>query len=289
MTAPGSTVGGALRSAEERLRTAGVDAPRLQATALLGHVLGVGRASLLARLGDCLPAEARERFVDLVRLRAEQRQPLQYLLGHASFMDFEVRVGAGVFIPRPETEQLVERALEMWSSEQPLAVDLCTGSGAIAIALARARPEARIIAVDVSPTALAAAAASARDLQVGSRIRFLRADLLAALSRGGWRRRLGLIVCNPPYATRDSVTQPEVRDHEPELAWTPGPLGTEIYARVIPAAAELLPAGRPLVFEIGYGQQESVPRLLIADGRWEAVSVDPDFQGIPRVLGARRR
>lgn len=289
MTTPDVTVADALRRAERRFRESGVDAPRIQAVALLGHVLGTGRASVLSRLREPLQEAQAERFVELVRQRAEERRPLQYLLGRASFLDFDLRVGPGVFIPRPETEQLVERALELWSPEHDLAVDLCTGSGAIAIALARARPDARVLALDLSPTALGAAAANARDRGVDRRVHPVRADLLGALRAGGWRHRLGILACNPPYAPRDAVTQPEVRDHEPELAWSPGPEGTEVYARVIPAAAELLPSGRPLVLELGHGQERSVPALLEVDGRWREVRVDPDFQGIPRVLSARRR
>lgn len=289
MTAPAPTADGALRAAEDRLRAAGVDAPRVQATALLAHALGVSRAGVLSRLAEPLEPEAERRFAELVRLRAEERRPLQYLLGRAAFLDFELRVGPGVFIPRPETEQVVERALQVWEPDLPLALDLCTGSGAIALALARARFDARILAVDLSPSALASAAASARDLRVATRIDLVRADLLSAVRPDRWRARLGVLVCNPPYAPRDEVVQPEVRDHEPELAWTPGPLGTEIYARLVPAAAGLLLPGRPLVLELGYGQEESVPAILEADGRWEGIRIDPDFQGIPRVLTARRR
>ena len=134
-----TVIGIVSRRAERRLDRAGIDAPRIEAQALLGHVLAVDRAGLLARLRDPVAAEVAARFEALLERRLAH-EPLQYLVGRASFLDFEVEVGRGVFIPRPETELLVERALEEWSPDSRLAVDLCTGSGAIAIALARARP-----------------------------------------------------------------------------------------------------------------------------------------------------
>lgn len=283
----GRTLRSALREAEAILLAAGVDAPRVQATALLCAVLHLDRAATLARLDDRLLDEPAARFGALVARRAA-REPLQYLLGKAPFLDFEVRVGPGVFIPRPETEQLVEAALAAWDPALPLAIDLCTGSAAIAIALARERRDARVLAVDLSPEALAAARASAAALGVSRRIDFVRADLLAALRPGPWRERLGVIVCNPPYVPPHEITQPEVRDWEPALALHAGTDGLDVYRRLIPQAARLLPAGRPLLLEIGFGQQESVPGMLEASGAWRDVRVEADFQGIPRVLSAVR-
>lgn len=287
----GATVAEALSRAEQRLRDAGVEAPRIQATALLGHVMGVERAGVLGRLRDPLPDPERARFAALVDRRA-RREPLQYLLGKADFLDFRLRVGPGVFIPRPETEQVVETALSAWSPDLPLAIDCCSGSGAIAVALARARPDARVVAVELSATAARVAATNARELGVGSRMRVVRGDLLGCVGPGmppeGVRRQLGLVVCNPPYARRGDVVQPEVRDHEPEIAWLAGTEGTEVYRRLLPRAAELLEPGRPLVLELGHDQGDAVPELLAADGRWEEPRVDVDFQGLPRVLTVHR-
>jgi release factor glutamine methyltransferase len=216
-------------------------------------------------------------------------KPLQYLVGRADFLDFSVRVGPGVFIPRPETEQLVEAALAAWPAEAGRAIDICSGSGAIAIGLARARPRSRVLAIELSPPALASAARSAVDNGVGARVDLINADLLSAVSRASaWRSTIGCIVCNPPYAATGEVAQPEVRDHEPELAWLAGSRGTEIYEAVIPQAAECLLPGRALLLELGYGQAEAVERLFRADGRWGELRVDDDFQGIPRVLTAER-
>lgn len=303
-----TTVGALLRIAEERLRRGAVDAPRVQATALLGHALALDRAALLARLQDPVaPASARR--VESLVARRMAHEPLQYLIGRASFLDFEVRVGPGVFIPRPETEQLVDRALRAWRPDRPWAIDLCSGSGAIAIALARARPDARVIALELSPVALASARRSASDAGVEDRVYFVRSDLLAALrppnhdprqatrdrgqvTRDRWpealEERLGLLVSNPPYAAEGDVVQPEVRDHEPRSAWEAGPSGLEIYRRLIPEAAALLPAGCPMLLELGYGQERQVPELLRRDGNWSAATIEADFQAIPRVLTCRR-
>lgn len=280
------TVAAELRRAEQRFEGAGIDAPRIQAQALLCHALSVDRAGLLARLRDPLPSATIERFEELVQRRLAH-EPLQYLLGRASFLDFELQVGPGVFIPRPETEQLVARALDAWPVASRLAIDLCTGSGAVAIALARARPHATIVAVDLSPLALACAAANARALGVAERVRLVRADLLGAMATPP-ARPVGLLACNPPYAARADVVQPEVRDWEPEMAWCGGTVGIEIYRQIARRAPELLEPGAPMVLELGYGQEAAVSELLTADGRWEAPRVEADFQGIPRVLTVRR-
>lgn len=279
------TLDAALKRAAGKLAAAGLEAPRHQALVLLEHVLALDRAGVLARLREPLSAEASERY-DALLARRVAHEPLQYLTGRAHFLDFELEVGPGVFIPRPETELLVERALREWPPDSRLAVDLCTGSGAIAIALALARPEASVVAIDLSPVALARAGRNARRLGVVDRVRLLRADLLSALRDG---ERIGLLACNPPYAPEAEVTQPEVRDHEPALAWSGGERGLDVYERIAREAEELLPPGCPMLLELGYGQETTVPELLARTGCWEPPEIAPDFQGIPRVLTTRRR
>ncbi len=282
------TIDAALRDAATRLEAAGVDAPRIQATALLGHALLVDRAALLASLSESIDPDTAGAFDALIALRCA-RHPLQYLLGRASFLDFEVRVGPGVFIPRPETEQLAEQAVDLWDPARPWAVDVGTGSGAIAIALARAHEHCRVLAIDLSPTPLAAAAASAVDNGVEHQISFVRSDLLSAVRPRQPSGEIGLLVSNPPYVRTGDIVQPEVRDHEPVGAWASGPLGTEIYSRLIPQAAKRLASRCPMLLEVGYDQAEIVTGLLRRDGRWMSCRASPDFQGIPRVLAVRRR
>ena len=249
-------------------------------------VLGLDRAHTLAALREPIGNDARARYEQLTARRAEH-EPLQYIVGRAHFLDFEVAVRPGVFIPRPETELLVEAAQAAWSEREGPALDVCTGSGAIAIAIARGRPQGRVIATDLSPHALAAARENAVRLEVADRMDLVRSDLLSAF-RLTTPTAIGVLVCNPPYAAEADVTQPEVRDHEPRLAWTSGPTGLEIYSALIPQASELLAAGTTMLLELGYGQQEAVAQMLANAAGWSEPRVEPDFQGIPRVLATTR-
>jgi release factor glutamine methyltransferase len=320
MTQPESSafprVADALRWGEQILTEEGINGPRIQATLLLGDAMGFDRAQLLARLSDPVPPRAAERFRGSVQQRAAH-VPLQYIRGRAPFLDFEVEVWPGVFIPRPETEMVVEEALDLWqpTSEAPWAVDVGAGSGVISIALARARPAGRILAVDRSPVPLAAARQNAQNLGVADQISFVRGDLLApfgaAVAPGSEddataadgtrasaedfeptaraRQAIGMVISNPPYAPQDSPDiDPEVRDHEPSEAWAAGPEGMDAYARLIPQAASLLLPGRPLVLELGYGQSAPLVALLSDDGRWQEPRILPDFNEIPRILTVLR-
>jgi release factor glutamine methyltransferase len=193
---PGATtVGAALRAVERRLEAAGIEGARFESTLLLGHILGLSRAQLIAALADPLSAEHTQQLHALTTRRAA-REPLQYLRGLAPFLDFELEVGPGVFIPRPETEQLVERALELWEPAAGWAVDVGTGSGAIAIGLARGKPDGLVLAIDRNPIALATARRNAERLGVAERIAFVRADLLRAVRNSG-------VVRDPPYVVRE--------------------------------------------------------------------------------------
>jgi release factor glutamine methyltransferase len=281
-----ATVADALRNAEQRLNEAGIEGARFEATLLLGHVLSHSRAQLIAALSDPLTEEQHTRFAELTERRA-RREPLQYLRGRAPFLDFELEVRPGVLIPRPETEGVAERALQLWDPSQGRwAVDVGTGSGAIAIALARARPEGWVLAVDRSPTALNAAAANADALGVRSRVALVRGNFLRALDLAP--DDIGIIVSNPPYVADDDEVDAEVRNHEPREAWAAGPTGLEAYERIIAEAAALLRPGRSLVLELGHGQEEAVRGILAGCGGWDEPTVDPDHQKIPRVLAVRR-
>lgn len=309
-------VADALRWGELILTEEGINGPRIQATLLLGDAMGFDRAQLLARLSDPVPARAAERFRASIRRRASH-VPLQYIRGSAPFLDFEVEVWPGVFIPRPETEMVVEEALSLWqpTTTAPWAVDVGTGSGVISIALARARPAGRILAIDRSPVPLLAARQNARNLGAADQISFVRGDLLAPLAasvaRGSGadattadsaravaddlqpaartRQRISMVISNPPYAPQDSPdVDPEVRDHEPPEAWAAGPEGMDAYARLIPQAARLLLPDRPLVLELGYGQSAPVVDLLSSDGHWQEPRILPDFNEIPRILTVLR-
>lgn len=276
-----STVGSALHEAEQSLESAGIEGARLEATLLLGHVLGYSRAQLLSTLLDPLTEDQVSSFFELTTRRAN-REPLQYLRGRASFLDFELEVHPGVFIPRPETERVVEHALKIWDPTAGWAIDVGTGSGAIAIGLARGNPRGRVLAVDQSPIALGAAARNAARLGVHNRITFVQADFLRALSLSS--NNIGIIVSNPPYVANNDEVDPEVRYHEPQKAWASGPSGMEAYERIIPESATLLSSRRYLILELGYGQEKAVRGLIRESGGWAKPHVLADLNNIPRVL-----
>ena len=246
---------------------------------------------------------------------------MQYLTGRQEFWGLDFEVSPAVLIPRPETEHLIEVALERLGArraETLVIADVGTGSGCIAVALARELPQARFVATDISAEALEVARRNAVRHGVAHRVGFLEADLLdlgglpvaqvLPPSFGGepeapsqatgpdpsrWFSRpeaFDLIVSNPPYVARDEAAQlqREVRDHEPEIALFGGPTGVEIYGRLIGQAASLLRPGGQLVLELGYNAADHVRSLLAAQPGWVGMSVTSDLAGIPRVLAAAR-
>jgi release factor glutamine methyltransferase len=225
------------------------------------------------------------RYMILMKLR-NKGEPIQYLAGQCEFYGLPIRVSAGVLIPRPETEHLVDQALLLATRFQaPRIVDVGTGSGCIAIALARHLPEAKITAIDLSSKALIRASESASLNGVSHRIRFLEGDLLAPVAG----ERFEIIVSNPPYVpiTDRASLSVEVREYEPALALFAGEDGLDIYRRLIPAAFNALIPGGYLALEIGFGQSKAITELLACAG-FEQIEFVPDLQGILRVACAWR-
>jgi len=273
----------ALEQAKAVLLDAGNGNPRRDAELLLLHVTGKTRAYLLTHPHDLLTPEQLTRYRELIARRATH-EPIQYLIGEREFYGLLFAVTPDVLIPRPETEHLVEAALERIPLDQPIEIaDVGTGSGAIAVALAVARPQARITAIDISPAALEVAKKNAVAHGVGDGVRFSESDLLEAVGE----ETFDMIVSNPPYIAevdRETLAA-EVRDFEPAGALFAGPSGLEIYERLIPQAAERLRNGGWLLLEIGAGQELSLRRLLTD---WNSVSFVDDLQGIARVAVAQR-
>ena len=269
------TIDAALRQGQRLLEEAGIDAPRLTAEVLLAHATGHDRAWFYAHSTDELIELWWIHYGRYLHQRL-QGKPTQYITGHQEFYGRDFRVTPDVLIPRPETEHVIEAALEKW---HPACVDIGTGSGAIAVTLALEHG-AQVIASDLSLPALKVAAENAARL--GARIDFLAADLAAPFADASF----GLVVSNPPYVPlRDQPTlQREVREHEPEIALYAGEDGLDVYRRLIPEAARILKPGGWLVLEIGIWQVEAVQSLL-AD--WSDVEVRPDLAGLPRVALAR--
>ena len=253
---------------------------RQDAEALMRFALGKDRAWLIAH-GDEQISEGSVTLFRAFVARRSTGQPIQHITGTQEFFGLPFRVTPDVLIPRPETEHLVEKVLELARGfKEPRIVDVGAGSGAIAVALAYNLPQATIAAVDISAVALEVARENAQRNDVAGRIRFLESDLLAAVAHENFK----IVVSNPPYvpeADRESLSV-EVREHEPALALFGGDDGLDIYRRLIPASFTVLEPGGFLVLEIGYGQSEAVAGLLKQTG-FVNVEFVPDLQGILRV------
>ena len=282
----------AVKRGAELLEAGGVPSPRLNAEVLLMHAARCDRAHLYAHGERELNSSEWAHYSRYLKERMEGR-PTQYITGHQEFWGLDLLVNPSVLIPRPETEVVVEVALEVLREKFPggrgcTIADVGTGSGCIAIALATELPEARIIALEQSPEALETAKFNAARLSVESRIAFFPSDLLM-ISTGELLPALQMVVSNPPYvSTNDAANvMPEVSKYEPSAALFAGESGLEVYARLIPQAAETLPAGGALVLELGYDVEEEV-RELLAGGEWEGIAWHQDLAGITRVVSARR-
>jgi release factor glutamine methyltransferase len=277
-----ATVGALLEKAVRDLAADGDAAEaRRDAQVLLGFALGVSRAWLTTHPDHAADSEAAARFRSLVALRASGH-PVAYLVGAKEFYGLPLRVTPDVLIPRPETEELVEAALErLPQGEARKALDLGTGSGCIAIAIARHRPAAQVTAVDSSSPALALARENAAAL--GVEVEYLQSDWFAAL--GG--RRFDLIVANPPYVAADDshLRQGDLR-FEPRPALTAGVDGLADLRRIVRAAPEHLRPGGWLLLEHGYDQAKACRDLLHNAGFAELV-FRADIAGLPRIAGGR--
>jgi release factor glutamine methyltransferase len=261
------------------------DRAQQDAEFLLMHTLERNRAWLIAHLEDELSARDETAYAAIIA-RRRTGEPIQYITGQTEFYGLPFKVTRDVLIPRPETEHLVEKALELASGQTaPRMVDVGVGSGAIAVALAHELPQAQVTAIDFSTAALVIAHENAELNSVASRIRFLQGDLLSPVAG----ERFALIVSNPPYVpTADRVTlSVEVRDYEPASALFAGNDGLEVYHRLIPAAFQALTPGGFLLLEIGYGQSPALAALLARSG-FTGIEFVPDLQAIPRVACARR-
>lgn len=264
---------------------------RRDAENLLRHVCARkgaerNRAWLLTHLDSEAAPDTAAEFHGLVERRLAG-EPIQYMVGEAEFYGLPFYVTRDVLIPRPETEHLVEKALQLAAGfRRPRMADIGTGSGAIAVALATHLHEASITATDISPAAVAVARRNAERNGVADRIRFLEGDLLSPV--GG--ERFDMVVSNPPYvAEGDRATLAvEVREFEPSAALFAGGDGLAVYRRLIPAASAALVSGGFLALEIGHGQQPAVAAMLKSEGL-AAIEFTADLQGIPRVASAEKQ
>jgi release factor glutamine methyltransferase len=275
----------ALASAVERLESADVGSPRLNAETLLMFVLGVNRAYLYAHPERVLTSEEQAGYDDVIAQRSTG-MPSQYITGHQEFWGLDFVVSPAVLIPRPETEHLVETVLELAPGvAAPRILDVGTGSGCIALALANELKTAEVFGVDLSDDALEVARANAARLQLDGRVKFLHSNVLEALAGV---RDFDFVVSNPPYVGKNEAdkVQRSVFEFEPRMAVFSGESGLDVIGPLIEQAHEALKPGGWLAMEIGYSMRDTVLELLIPT-MWEDVRVVPDLQGIPRVVAAR--
>lgn len=280
-------VGAALSLAQRRLAAAGVDSPAVDASRLLERVLGLSRTELLARRGRELSAAEEATFLDLLA-RRERREPLQLVMGEAAFLDLELEVGPGVLLPRPETERLVELALQELAAGPPargdVLLDVGTGTGAIALALKQAHPLAAVWATDVSEAALALAARNARSLGLPLELR--RSDLLADPEVAAAAARAALVVSNPPYLPEGDrgAVPPEVAAEPPEALFA-GVDGLAVARRLVAQLEATLSPEALVVLEL---DPRNAAALAAEMRGWRAVRVEDDLAGRERFVVARR-
>lgn len=278
----------ALSQATKVLSAGELSEPRREAGSLLASLLGKDRAFLITHSDEVLSDDLAATFADQVRRRASG-EPLQYITGVQEFFGLVFEVNSDALIPRPETELLVESALEALDnlSPAPSLLDVGAGTGCITIALLRERPSARAVAIDVSPAAVQLAMRNARRHSVSERVSFLVADALATFAS---LPKFDLIVSNPPYIADSEweTLQREVRDHEPRLALTSGSDGLTMIRRLVAEAAPLLREGGYLIFEIGYDQRAAVEQMIDSQV-WQTMAIRSDLQGIPRTVILRKR
>ena len=271
-----------------------IDAPRLCAELLVAHVLAVPRIKLYTDFQRVLDDSQLTRLRDLVK-RAGEEEPIAYLTGTTHFFNCELHVSRDVLIPRPDTETLVEQALQLFRNtigfEAPRVLDLCTGSGAVAVAIARHAKASQLIASDISDAALAVARQNVESNGVADRVTVLQGDLYDALTDIVDPSPFDLIVSNPPYIATDQLAAlpRHVRDYEPMLALDGGPDGLAPHRRILEGAAGArLRAGGWVMLEIAFDQQETALAMAGDYPAFTDAKIIRDYAGNPRVLVATK-
>jgi release factor glutamine methyltransferase len=289
-----------------------LDSPRLSAELLLSHILAMKRIELYTQFDKPVTKQQLGLLHDLVK-RAGQNEPIAYLVGKTEFYSLELNVTADCCIPRPETELLVERAIEflrtrpvrnstMFNVTQKQEIsngartskqfvcDLCTGCGCIAIAIAKNFPNADIIATDISDAALNIAAKNVEKHQLNKRIKLLCGDLFDPLVPHLDVEKFDLIVCNPPYVSSAEFEKLDknVKDYEPKLALFAGEDGLDTYRRIVEKIDAFLKPDGALMLEIGYSQGQAVRELLEQAGSFSKITIEKDFHNNDRIVIAKK-
>jgi release factor glutamine methyltransferase len=266
-----------------------VDAPRLSAELLLSSVLGLKRIELYTQYNQPVAPEQLEQLRGLVK-RAGQHEPVAYLVGRTEFYSMEFDVTPDCLIPRPETELLVQRAIEFLRKRTgpQLVCDLCTGCGVIAVAIARNVPDAKVIATDISEPALGVAARNIEKHNLQERVELRRGDLFEPLV--AQLDLFDLMACNPPYVSEAEyeALEKNVKDYEPRLALYAGADGLDFYRRISEKVDGFLKPDGILLLEIGYQQGDAARELFERTGTFAEVKVEKDLDRHDRIVVAQK-
>jgi release factor glutamine methyltransferase len=282
------TVGEAVVAAEKALDDAGVPTPRTDAETLTAAVLGLRRSDLFLRANEKLQRPAVSKLKAWVNRRVA-RKPLQLILGKAPFLDLEIAIEPGVFIPRPETEGLAELCVELAKGiSNPVVVEACAGTAPVALRFLRNNPESDVVAIERNPKAINCALKTAA--RYGLDLKVIRGDVLEPLAGGKLEGTVNIVVANPPYIRSSEIETlpPEVRDWEPREALDGGPEGLDFYPPLTGAAVSLLAPGGWLAFEVGDGAANSVTAVIKTAGCFDTPVTAPDLAGIKRYVYAKK-
>jgi release factor glutamine methyltransferase len=262
-----------------------LDKPALEAKVILLKAAGVSEERFFSEPNFQVSEEIKNEYFRMLEKRVKGK-PLAYITGEKEFWSMDFKVGEGVLIPRPETEILVEKVLELYSGSKGIIVDMGTGCGNIALSLARELPGSKILGLDISDRAVYYAQKNAF-LHHIQNVWFIVGDMFGALKKNVLRKKCELIVSNPPYvAQREwSSLEPQIRDHEPKEALVSGRDGTEFINQLVRKASEYLKPKGYLLFEIGKGQENKVKSFF--SKKWERVEIIKDLAGIKRIFLAK--
>jgi len=262
----------------------GIETARLDAELLVAHALGLGRVQLYMDLDRPLTDAERE-AIRAVVVRRRKHEPVAYITGKKEFWGRSFTVSPAVLVPRPDSETVIERALELVQGEARV-LDLCTGSGILGLTIAAEREGVQADLMDLSPEALAIARQNAEALGLAERVRLFEGDLFAPLRDEAY----ALITANPPYIPEGELTglAPDVREHEPRMALVAGDDGFSVHRRIIAGAPRFLAPGGTLLIEVGAGQAPELERLIRERGWADHTARHRDLGGTERVVEARR-
>lgn len=285
-----ATIATARRALKELLAQAGIDSAETDARLLIEHALGIDRTALMTQGARALTSDE-IKTIDALAARRLKHEPVARIIGMKEFWSLPLAITPDVLVPRPDTETVVELALEMLGAARRndalRILDIGTGSGALLLALMSELPRASGVGTDISAGALAVARANAERLGLASRCEFISDDMCNPDTSVGGRGPFDVVVSNPPYIARDDIPglAPDVRDYDPRLALDGGADGLDCYRAIARAARHVLTPGGLLVVELGLGQQAAV-RGLYSEAGLTARDARPDLAGIPRALGA---